>query len=86
MLARDIMTRTVVTVTATTGVAEAATLLASRGFTALPVVDGEGTLIGLPTEITYSVTASPTNPASTAPTRAASSDPRRGSPRQQSAG
>lgn len=51
MLARDIMTRTVVTVTATTGVAEAATLLASRGFTALPVVDGEGTLIGLLTEI-----------------------------------
>jgi CBS domain-containing protein len=51
MLARDIMTRTVVTVTAETGVPEAATLLASRGFTALPVVDGDGVLIGLLTEV-----------------------------------
>jgi CBS domain-containing protein len=51
MLARDIMTRTVVTVTATTGVPEAATLLASHGFTALPVVDGDGALIGLLTEV-----------------------------------
>lgn len=50
MLARDIMTRTVVTVTATTGVPEAATLLAARGFTALPVVDDDGALIGLLTE------------------------------------
>jgi CBS-domain-containing membrane protein len=51
MLARDIMTRTVVTVTATTGVPEAATLLASHGFTALPVVDDDGALIGLLTEV-----------------------------------
>ena len=51
MLARDIMTRTVVTVMATTGVAEAATLLASHGFTALPVVDDDRTLIGRVTEI-----------------------------------
>ncbi|MBA3906724.1 MAG: CBS domain-containing protein [Pseudonocardiales bacterium] len=50
MLARDIMTRTVVTVTVTTSVSEAATLLAARGFTALPVVDGDGALIGLLTE------------------------------------
>jgi CBS-domain-containing membrane protein len=51
MLARDIMTRTVVTVTVATGVAEAATLLASHGFTALPVVDDDGALIGLLTEV-----------------------------------
>jgi CBS domain-containing protein len=51
MLARDIMTRTVVTVTATTSVPEAATLLASHGFTALPVVDDDGALIGLLTEV-----------------------------------
>lgn len=51
MQARDIMTRTVVTVTATTTVHEAATLLASNGFTALPVVDGDGALVGLLTEV-----------------------------------
>lgn len=50
MLARDIMTRTVVTVTVTTSISEAATLLAARGFTALPVVDGDGALFGLLTE------------------------------------
>jgi len=51
MLASDIMTRTLVTVTATTTVPDAATLLASRGFTALPVVDDDRALIGLLTEI-----------------------------------
>jgi CBS domain-containing protein len=51
MLASDIMTRTLVTVTATTSVPEAATLLASHGFTALPVVDDDRALIGLLTEI-----------------------------------
>jgi CBS-domain-containing membrane protein len=51
MLARDIMTRTVVTVTATTTVPEAATLLAAHGFTALPVVNDDGALIGLLTEV-----------------------------------
>jgi CBS domain-containing protein len=51
MLASDIMTRTLVTVKATTSVPEAATLLASRGFTALPVVDDDRALIGLLTEI-----------------------------------
>lgn len=51
MQARDIMTRTVVTVTATTTVHEAATLLASNGFTALPVVDDSGELVGLLTEV-----------------------------------
>jgi len=50
MRASDIMTRSVVTVTATTTIQEAATLLASSGFTALPVVDGDGALIGLLTE------------------------------------
>ncbi|MBN9099826.1 MULTISPECIES: CBS domain-containing protein [unclassified Pseudonocardia] len=51
MQARDIMTRSVVTVTATTTVHEAATLLASNGFTALPVVDDDGALVGLVTEV-----------------------------------
>jgi CBS domain-containing protein len=50
MQARDIMCRNVVSVTATTSVGDAATLLASRGFTALPVLDGDGDLIGLLTE------------------------------------
>lgn len=51
MQARDIMTRTVITVTATTTIHEAATLLASNGFTALPVVDDAGALVGLLTEV-----------------------------------
>jgi CBS-domain-containing membrane protein len=38
MQARDIMTGTVVTVTAGSIVGDAATLLASHGFTALPLV------------------------------------------------
>jgi CBS domain-containing protein len=50
MQARDIMCRKVVSVTTTTTVGDAATLLASRGFTALPVLDGDGDLIGLLTE------------------------------------
>lgn len=50
MQARDIMTSTVVTVTAGSTVGDAATLLASHGFTALPVVDGDGDLLGLVTE------------------------------------
>jgi len=51
MQARDIMTRTVVTVTATTTIHDAAMLLTSNGFTALPVVDDDGALIGLLTEV-----------------------------------
>jgi CBS-domain-containing membrane protein len=50
MRARDIMTSTVVTVTAGSTVNDAATLLASHGFTALPVVDNDGDLVGLVTE------------------------------------
>lgn len=50
MQASDIMTRTVVTVTATATIQDAATVLASNGFTALPVVDDDGVLIGLLTE------------------------------------
>jgi CBS domain-containing protein len=50
MQARDIMSRNVVTVTTTTTVKDAATLLASHGFTALPVLDDTGSLIGLVTE------------------------------------
>src|SRR6185312_1084821 len=64
MLASDIMTRTLVTVTAATSVPEAATLLASRGFTALPVVDDDRALIGLLTEIDILRDRFPHDPAS----------------------
>jgi CBS domain-containing protein len=50
MRARDIMTSPVVTVRADIPVKEAAALLAARGFTALPVVDGDDRLIGIVTE------------------------------------
>lgn len=50
MQARDIMTSSVVTVTAGSTVGDAATLLAAHGFTALPVVDDDGALVGLVTE------------------------------------
>lgn len=50
MRARDIMTSPVITVRARTTVQDAAALLASRGFTALPVVDDDGQLIGIVTE------------------------------------
>lgn len=50
MRARDIMSRNVVTVTAATSVRDAAALLAGRGFTALPVLDDGGGLVGLVTE------------------------------------
>ena len=50
MRARDIMSTNVVTVTGGTTVNAAATLLASHGYTALPVVDDDGGLIGLVTE------------------------------------
>lgn len=86
MLASDIMTRTLVTVKATTSVPEAATLLASRGFTALPVVDDDRALIGLLTEIDILRDRFPHDPASTAPMRAASRRPPRGSLPQRSAG
>ena len=50
MHARDIMTRSVVSVLPTAGVAQAAGTLTYRGFTALPVVDETGALIGIVTE------------------------------------
>ncbi|HVK21656.1 MAG TPA: CBS domain-containing protein [Actinokineospora sp.] len=50
MRARDIMTTPAVTVNPTTEVAKAATLLADNGFSALPVVDQDGTLVGIVTE------------------------------------
>lgn len=50
MRARDVMSSPVVTVTAGTTVKCAASLLVSHGFTALPVVDEDGRLIGIVTE------------------------------------
>lgn len=50
MLARDVMTRPVVTVGPGTPVRAAAALLGARGFTALPVVDGGAGLVGIVTE------------------------------------
>jgi CBS domain-containing protein len=50
MRVRDIMSSPVVTVTVVTTVKHAAGLLASNGFTALPVLDDDGGLIGIVTE------------------------------------
>lgn len=50
MLARQVMSSPVVTVTADTTVKRAAQLLAEHGFTALPVVDAGGRLVGIVTE------------------------------------
>ena len=50
MRARDIMSSPVTTVRQPTPVKEAAALLADNGFTALPVVDDSGALIGIVTE------------------------------------
>lgn len=50
MRARDIMASPVVTVRVDTHVKDAAAVLASRGFTALPVVDAEDRLIGIVSE------------------------------------
>lgn len=50
MRAKDIMTREVVTVRPQTMVRRAAELLSRHGFTSLPVVDGDGDLIGIVTE------------------------------------
>ena len=86
MLASDIMTRTLVTVKATASVPEAATLLASRGFTALPVVDDDRALIGLLTEIDILRDRFPHDPRFYCSERAASRRPPRGSLPQRSAG
>ena len=50
MRARDLMSSPPVTVRADTPAKAAIALLAAHGFTALPVVDGDDTLIGLVTE------------------------------------
>jgi CBS domain-containing protein len=50
MRAADLMTRNVLTVLPRTTVREAAKALASNGFTALPVVDDDGRLLGVITE------------------------------------
>ncbi|HZD70098.1 MAG TPA: CBS domain-containing protein [Actinomycetes bacterium] len=50
MRVQEIMSSPVLTVTPGTGVKEAAALLVERGFTALPVVDAEGRLVGIVTE------------------------------------
>jgi CBS domain-containing protein len=48
--ARDVMTRDVVTVGPPTSAKSAAGVLAERGFAALPVVDGDGRLVGVVAE------------------------------------
>ena len=50
MRARDIMTRSVLSVLPSVPVGKAAAMLAKRGFTALPVVNEAGELIGVVTE------------------------------------
>jgi CBS-domain-containing membrane protein len=50
MRARDIMTTPVLTVTPDTTIKDAARTLATRGFTALPVMDDDDRLIGIVTE------------------------------------
>jgi CBS domain-containing protein len=50
MRARDIMTAPVITVRPGTAIKEAAALLAEHGFTALPVLDEGGRLVGIVTE------------------------------------
>jgi CBS domain-containing protein len=48
--ARDVMTRSVVTVRPETSVRAAADLLCSHGFTAAPVMDANGELVGIASE------------------------------------
>src|SRR3954453_14494657 len=50
MRAHDIMTRPAVTVTPDVPIREAAALLVSHGFTALPVVDSDQRMVGIVTE------------------------------------
>ena len=50
MRARDIMSRPVYCLTVDAGVEEAAGLMVRCGFTALPVITGDGTLFGVVTE------------------------------------
>jgi CBS domain-containing protein len=50
MRARDLMTTTVLTVSPETPIADVAALLASRGISAVPVLDAEGKMVGIVTE------------------------------------
>jgi CBS domain-containing protein len=50
MKARDVMTSPVITLRPSTPAPPAAALLCSHGFTAAPVVDAAGRLIGIATE------------------------------------
>ena len=50
MKARDVMTSPVITVDPNMPVPAAAALLSSRGFTAAPVVDADGQLVGIVSE------------------------------------
>lgn len=79
MRARDIMSSPVVTVPVTLQVKAAAALLASRGFTALPVVDDDDRLIGIVTEADLVRDRIPRDPRSRvhpgAPTKGLSSRP-----------
>jgi CBS domain-containing protein len=50
MLARDVMSYPVVTVQTATTVFEATRVLIDNGFTAAPVIDGDGRLVGIITE------------------------------------
>jgi CBS domain-containing protein len=50
MLVQGVMTSPVLTVGPDTPIRAAASLLTGRGFTALPVVDGDGELVGIVTE------------------------------------
>jgi len=50
MLARDVMSKPVVTVQASASIVEAARILTGKGFTALPVVDDDRRLVGIVTE------------------------------------
>lgn len=50
MLVRDVMSRPVVTVPPQTSVLSTAALLSGHGYTALPVVDDDGRLVGVVTE------------------------------------
>ncbi|NKQ52892.1 CBS domain-containing protein [Amycolatopsis sp. K13G38] len=67
MRAKDIMTSPVVTVTADTYLRQATHVLTSHGFTALPVVDGEGCLAGLVTEADLLGHRTPPDPRSGTP-------------------
>lgn len=63
MRARDIMTKSVVSVLPTTHVTEAAGILSYRGFTALPVVGAGGELVGIVTEADLIRNRFPDNPS-----------------------